>query len=103
VDPTLNGYHTEHAKQFYKQLTHDRRMILPRFRVFNRPLSVVPPLTYSQWSSTITVEGYPAKPGEDMNSWMNHVSPGFFAALRIPLYSGRNLPSRIRAPTRWRS
>jgi predicted permease len=40
------------------------------------------------------VEGYAAKPGEDMNPWFNHVSPGFFAALRIPLYAGRDFTER---------
>ena len=41
-------------------------------------LRVVAPLGYDEWDSTITVEGYSAKPGEDMNAWDNYVSPGFF-------------------------
>jgi predicted permease len=86
VDPTLNGYQTERAKQFYKQLTHDLAA-LPG--VQSAALCVVAPLNYDEWDSTVTVEGYAAKPGENMNPWVNHVSPGFFATLKIPLYAGR--------------
>jgi len=51
-------------------------------------------MQYNEWDSTVTVEGYAAKPGEDMNPWFNHVSPGFFEALRIPIYAGRDFTDR---------
>ena len=91
VDPTLSGYKPERAKQFYKQLTGDLST-LPGVR--SAGLAVVPPLSYNEWDSIITVEGYAAKPGEDMNPWVNHVSPGFFTALKIPVYAGRNFTDR---------
>jgi predicted permease len=40
-------------------------------------------------SSTITVEGYRSRDGEDMEPWVNTVSPGFFATLGVPLVAGR--------------
>jgi predicted permease len=40
-------------------------------------------------SSTVTVEGYRAKDGEDMEPWVNAISPGYFATLGIPVLSGR--------------
>jgi predicted permease len=86
VDPTLSGYTTERAKQFYKDLTHDLAAVPS---VQSAGLCVVAPLSFDEWDSTVTVDGYAAKPGEDMNPWVNHVSPGYFATLKIALYSGR--------------
>jgi predicted permease len=87
VDPTLNGYNTERAKIFYRQLNRDLAA-LPGVR--SAALCVVPPLSFDEWDDSVAVEGYLAKPGEDMNPWVNHVSPGFFATLKIPLYAGRD-------------
>jgi predicted permease len=86
VNPMLNGYKPERAKPFYQQLTHDLAA-LPG--VQSAATAVVAPLSFDQWSSSMTVEGYISKPGEDMNPWVNYVSPGFFSTLRIPVYSGR--------------
>ncbi|MBV8730678.1 MAG: ABC transporter permease, partial [Acidobacteriia bacterium] len=86
VDPRLNGYNTDRAKQFYRQLTLNLAS-LPS--VQSAALCVVAPLSFDEWDSTVTVEGYAAKPGEDMNPWVNHVSPGFFSTLKIPLLAGR--------------
>jgi len=40
-------------------------------------------------SGDITVAGYQAKEGEDMSPPKNNVSPGFFAAMGVPLAAGR--------------
>jgi hypothetical protein len=32
-----------------------------------------------EWDSSITVEGYESKPGENMNPYFNSVSPGYFS------------------------
>ena len=91
VDPTLSGYKLERAKHFYQELDRDLAA-LPGVQA--AALCVVPPLSFDEWDSTVSVEGYVAKPGEDMNPWVNHVSSGFFAALRIPLYAGRDFTER---------
>jgi predicted permease len=91
VDPTLSGYKPPQAKAFYKQLTRDLAALPGAHAV---ALCVVPPLTYNEWDSTVTVEGYSAKPGEDMNAWDNYVSPGFFSALKIPMLAGRDFTER---------
>ena len=87
VDPTLNGYTPERAKLFYRQL-QDSLAALPS--AGSAALCVVPPLSFDEWDSTVTVEGYVAKPGEDMSPRVNHISPGYFATLKIPLYRGRD-------------
>jgi hypothetical protein len=91
VDPTLNGYKTERAKLFYQQLTHDLAA-LPG--VQSAALCLVPPLTFDEWDSSVTVEGYVSKPGENMEPWVNYVSPGFFHTLKIPLFAGRDFTER---------
>ena len=87
VDPTLNGYNTERAKIFYSQLNRDLAA-LPGIQ--SAALCLVAPLSFDEWDTSVAVEGYLAKPGEDMSPWVNYVSPGFFATLKIPLYAGRD-------------
>ncbi|MBV8865645.1 MAG: ABC transporter permease [Acidobacteriaceae bacterium] len=91
VDPTLSGYDKDHAKLFYRQLESNLAAI-PGVR--SAALCVVPPLTFDEWDSSITVEGYAAKPGEDMNPYMNYISPDFFETLKIPLFEGRAFTDR---------
>ena len=87
VDPTLSGYKPDRAKLFYRQLNQEMAA-LPGVR--SAALCVVPPLSFHEWDEDFSVENYAAKPGEDMNAWVNHVSPGYFDTLRIPLYAGRD-------------
>jgi predicted permease len=48
----------------------------------------------NEWDSTITIEGYVAKPGENMNPYCNGVSPGYFRTLGMPLIAGRDFDER---------
>jgi predicted permease len=91
VDPTLNGYKTERATSFYRQLTQELAA-LPGAQ--SAALALVAPLSFSDWDSDFSVEGYAAKAGEDMNSHENYVSPGFFGTLKIPLEAGRDFTAR---------
>jgi predicted permease len=93
LNPTLNGYQTERARLFYQQLTQELAA-LPGAR--SAALALVPPLSYDDWDSDFSVEGYAAKAGENMNSHENYVSPGFFATLKIPLEAGRDFTDRDR-------
>ena len=54
----------------------------------------------NNWGSTVRVEGYESKEGEDMNPDFNYVAPGFFEALGFPLVAGRDFrdSDRLGAP-----
>ena len=87
VDPSLSGYTGPQTQLFYRQLTEKLRA-LPE--VESASLGLVRVLDFGEWDSTVTVEGYEAKPGEDMNPFYNGVSPGYFATLGIPMMEGRD-------------
>src|SRR4051812_25248526 len=87
VDPSLNGYSRERAIQLFQQLQEQLGQ-LPDAR--SATASVIPLLTNNDWSSTIKVEGYRPKEGEDMNPLVNAVGPGFFETLGQRLLAGRD-------------
>jgi predicted permease len=91
LNPTLNGYDTGRTRLFFKQL-QERLASLPG--VSSAALCIVPPLTFNEWDSTVSVEGYSPKPGEDMQAWQNYVSPRYFETLKIPLRAGRDFSDR---------
>jgi predicted permease len=91
LNPTLSGYDAARARLFFKQL-QERLAGLPG--VPSAALCIVPPLSFDEWDSTVSVEGYSPKPGEDMQAWQNYVSPRYFDTLKIPLYAGRDFSDR---------
>jgi predicted permease len=87
VDPAVSGYSTDSTRLLYKQLKRN----LPALPgVESAAVAMVPPLAWNESDSDFTVEGHVDKPGEDTDSWLNYVSPGYFETLRIPLYRGRD-------------
>jgi predicted permease len=87
VDPPRNGYTAPRSRQFYRELT-ERMNALPGVRAAS--LTVVPLLDDDEWDSSVAVEGYAAKQGEDMNPHMNYPEPGLFSTLGVPLVLGRD-------------
>jgi len=87
VDPRLSGYSTERGRIFFQQLL-DKLHALPG--VESSSLALVRILDLGEWDSTVTVEGYDAKPGEDMNPFYNAVSPAYFETLGMPILAGRD-------------
>jgi len=86
IDPSLNGYSRERAIDLFQRL-QDQLVRLPD--VTHSTASVIPILTNSEWSSTVKVEGYIAKEGEDLNPYVNGVGPDYFGTIQQPLVAGR--------------
>src|SRR5580765_5093113 len=91
VAPTLSGYTPLRAKQFDKQVL-DRVSAAPG--VTGMAFAQMGLLEGNEWDSSMSVEGYEAKPGESMNPYCNAVSPGYFKTLSIPLVAGRDFDDR---------
>src|SRR5262249_11115890 len=47
-------------------------------------------LAGNEWDSSMAVEGHKAADGEDMQAFMNALSPGYFETMRIPVIEGRD-------------
>jgi predicted permease len=86
MNPALSGYDAQKTRDFYRNLESTLGSLpgvhsvgLARMRLLDGDRS----------SSTVTVEGYRSNDGEDMEPWVNTISPRFFATLGIPLVAGR--------------
>ena len=89
--PLLNGYTPLRAKQLEKQVT-ERLGAQPG--VSGIAFAQMGLLEGNEWDSSISVEGYEAKPGESMNPYCNAVSPAYFKTMGIPLIAGRDFDDR---------
>ncbi len=89
--PTLSGYTPLRTKQFDKQVL-DRVSALPG--VTGMAFAQMGLLEGNEWDSSMSVEGYEAKPGENVNPYCNAVSPNYFKTMGIPLIAGRDFDDR---------
>ena len=85
--PALSGYDDARAQIFYTTLL-ERLRATPN--VASVALAAMPILSGGEWDSSVAVEGHKAADGEDMQAYMNAVSPGYFATMKIPLLQGRD-------------
>jgi predicted permease len=91
VSPSLNGYDAVHTVHFYDELL-DRLRAVPGVK--SASLASVPLLHGDEWDNSTQVEGYKAKDGEDMQAFMNAVTPGYFDTMGVPLLEGRDFDRR---------
>jgi predicted permease len=87
VSPILSGYDHARAMAFYDSLL-DKLRAAPA--VQSAGIATVALLAGSEWDSSMSVEGHSPKEGEDMQAFMNAVSPGYFATMKIPVTAGRD-------------
>jgi predicted permease len=90
LSPSLSGYDAPRTVHFYQQL-------LDRLRssagVQSAALASVPILAGNEWDSSMSVEGHHAADGENMQAFMNSLSPGYFKTMQIPFLEGRDFTS----------
>jgi predicted permease len=91
LDPALNGYSTPRLLEFYRRVLEEVRAIPG---VKDASYAAVAVLAGGEWDSTMGVEGHQAKDGEDMQAFMNAVSPDYFATMGVPLVAGRDFDVR---------
>lgn len=91
VAPALNGYDAPKTVHFYEEVLENIRAI-PGVRAAGLASDAV--LSGDEWDSTTSVEGHKAKDGEDMQAFMNAISPGYFATMGVPLIAGRDFDRR---------
>ena len=87
IDPTLASYTTDRMKIFYQRLQENLGSIPGVESVGFASMRI---LEDNEWDSSMTVEGYTAKAGENPEPFMNQISPGYFAAMGIPIVAGRD-------------
>ena len=87
LSPALSGYTDERAQVFYTTLLE---RLHSTTGVTSVGLAAVPILSGDEWDSSMAVEGHKAADGEDMQAFMNAVSPGYFETMKIPLLGGRD-------------
>ena len=91
IDPALNGYNVPRLKILYKQLIDNVRAIPG---VSSAAYVAVPVLSGGEWDSTMSVEGHQAKDGEDLQAFMNAVSPQYWKTMGVQLVEGRDFDAR---------
>jgi len=91
IDPPLTGYSPARSFALFEDLQR-RLAALPG--VLAAGAASPGPLTNSTSSSNVTVEGYRAREDEDTDVSRHAVSPGYFAALSIPIVRGREVVER---------
>jgi predicted permease len=91
ISPTLSGYTPLQTKEFNRQMVA-RVRALPG--VTSMAFAQIGLLEGNEWDSSMSVEGYEPKPGENMNPYCNAVSPEYFKTMGIPLVAGRDFDHR---------
>ena len=87
LNPALSAYSHQQGMNFYNELL-DRLRSAPGVK--SAGMASVSLLAGSEWDSTTAVEGHQAKDGEDMQAFMNAVSPGYFETMGVRLLEGRD-------------
>jgi predicted permease len=84
----LAGYQPSQTAALHQRLL-ERVSALPGVR--SAALAATPPISQSEWSSSITISGYSPAPKENMGSVLNRVSGRYFETAGIAVVSGRGI------------
>ena len=87
LSASLSGYDSGRGTRFYEALLEKIRTAPG---VKSAAYISVPILAGTEWDSSVAVEGHTAQDGEDIQAFMNGLSPGYFATMGIPMLEGRD-------------
>ncbi len=87
VNPSVDGYKAAQSVEFFRRLK-EQLDATPGVESSRLPSWAV--LTGNEWDSSMTVAGYTASPGEEIDPHMNYISPDYFRTFGIPLLQGRD-------------
>jgi predicted permease len=87
LSPSLSGYDNPRTVNMYNELL-ERLRSTPGIKAASHVAVSI--LSGDEWDSTTSVEGHNAKDGEDMQAFMNALSPGYFETMGIRLLEGRD-------------
>lgn len=87
LSPALSGYEDQQTANFYAELLE---RLNSSAGITSAALASVGILAGDEWDSTTGVEGHDAKDGEDMQAFMNALSPGYFTTMGIRFVEGRD-------------
>ena len=88
VDPSLNGYTAQRISTLERELVA-RFQSMPG--VESAAISSVAKMHGFEWDSTVTIEGYQTKQGENIGPYMDAVSPGYVTTMGMRILEGRDL------------
>ena len=87
VDPSLNGYSGARSLELFRRLQED---LAAQPGALAASMASAPVMDDAVAQSTVKVDGYEAKEGENMNPQVNSVGSGFFATFGVTLLAGRD-------------
>jgi predicted permease len=93
VQPTLAGYQPDQTRNLEEQVL---KTLAGLPGVQSAAGTTDPELADDNTSNNITLAGYTQKENEDMNVESPHVSPGYFATMRMTLLAGREFTDQDR-------
>jgi len=93
VDAGLGGYSTERGMSFYRDV-NQRLSALPGVESASFADSL--PLSHSESSTNVSVDGYTPRNDDEMNCDINSVGAGYFHTIGTPILEGREFDERDR-------
>jgi predicted permease len=87
IDAALNGYAGPQAVALAERLRDELTAVSGATAV---SMATVPAMNNGFGFQTVRVQGYNPAAGEEMNSMINSIGPGYFATLGVPLLQGRD-------------
>jgi predicted permease len=97
INPSLNGYSDEQTKSFYERLDVDLQT-MPG--VASVGFSTMPLLKGYAWQNAVLGKDFEGAPIEEQPV-LNHVGPGYFATLGIPILAGRAFTAQDVGPAKY--